>query len=155
MVLLSSGQAPTSGESRVPVSTKLRQVLLTGAALTIPLLITVMILAFVVNFMLRTIRPAVTFVTARYGLGADLPSYLMETLAVFTLVALVFVVGLVADTDYCRLFPDCADPGVGAYRSIATIIRMRRGRATNSNGCSTPRWRGSPVSARSTPVSTR
>ena len=20
------------------------------------------------------------------------------------------------DTDYCRLFPDCADPGVGAYR---------------------------------------
>jgi len=19
-------------------------------------------------------------------------------------------------TDYCRLFPDCADPGVGAYR---------------------------------------
>jgi len=21
-----------------------------------------------------------------------------------------------SDTDYCRLFPDCADPGGGAYR---------------------------------------
>ena len=139
MVLLSSGQAPTSGESRVPVSTKLRQVLLTGAALTIPLLITVMILAFVVNFMLRTIRPAVTFVTARYGIGADLPSYLMETLAVFTLVALVFVVGLVAETrsgdELERVFDTAMAriPGVGSlYTSFNEMTDLLLSNDTQS-----------------------
>ena len=139
MVLLSSGQAPTSGESRVPVSTKLRQVLLTGAALTIPLLITVMILAFVVNFMLRTIRPAVTFVTARYGVGAGLPSYLIETLAVFTLVALVFVVGLVAETrsgdELERVFDTAMAriPGVGSlYTSFNEMTDLLLSNDTQS-----------------------
>jgi len=28
------------------------------------------------------------------------------------------------DSDYCRLFPDRADPGAGAYRYIATILTM-------------------------------
>jgi uncharacterized membrane protein len=139
MVLLSSGQAAPSGESRVPVSTKLRRVFLTGAALTIPLLVTVMILAFVVNFILRTIRPAVTFVTARFGLGADLPSYLMESLAVFTLLALVFVVGLVAETrsgdELERVFDTAMAriPGVGSvYTSFNEMTELLLSNDTQS-----------------------
>jgi len=139
MVLLSSGQAAPSGESRVPVSTKLRRVFLTGAALTIPLLVTVMILAFVVNFILQTIRPAVTFVTARFGLGADLPSYLMESLAVFTLLAMVFVVGLVAETrsgdELERVFDTAMAriPGIGSvYTSFNEMTDLLLSNDTQS-----------------------
>jgi len=139
MVLLSSGQTATSGESRAPVSTKLRQVFPTGAALTIPLLVTVMILAFVVNFILQTIRPAVTFVTARYGLGADLPSYLMESLAVLTLLVLIFVVGLVAETrsgdELERVFDTVMAriPGVGSvYTSFNEMTDLLLSNDTQS-----------------------
>ena len=38
-------------------------------------------------------------------LGADRLAYLATG-----------AVAVERDTDYCRLFPDCADPGVGAYR---------------------------------------
>jgi uncharacterized membrane protein len=98
-----------------------------------------MILAFVVNFILRTIRPAVTFVTARFGLGADLPSYLMESLAVFTLLALVFVVGLVAETrsgdELERVFDTAMAriPGIGSvYTSFNEMTDLLLSNDTQS-----------------------
>ncbi|WP_123534041.1 DUF502 domain-containing protein [Halosimplex salinum] len=139
MVVLSAGPAPDAGDPRTALSAKVRQVFLTGAALTIPLLVTVMILAFVVNFILRAISPVVTFLGTEFGLGTDLPSYVMELLAVFTLVALIFAVGLVAENrsgdGFQRVFDTAMSriPGIGSvYTSFNEMTELLLSNDTQS-----------------------
>ncbi|WP_436924643.1 DUF502 domain-containing protein [Halosimplex amylolyticum] len=96
MVLLSS--APASGESGPTLGGKVRQVLISGAALTIPLIITVMILVFVINFILQAITPVVLVINEGFGIGQDVDELTMKLLAIATFVVMVFVLGLVAET---------------------------------------------------------
>ncbi|WP_415381729.1 DUF502 domain-containing protein [Halosimplex sp. TS25] len=96
MVLLSS--APASGESGPTLGGKVRQILISGAALTIPLVVTVMILVFVINFILQAITPVVLVINEGFGIGQDVDDLTMKLLAIATFVGMVFVLGLVAET---------------------------------------------------------
>ncbi|MFB6309254.1 MAG: DUF502 domain-containing protein [Haloarculaceae archaeon] len=78
------------------VRAKARQVLLSGAAVTIPVIVTLVVLGFVVNFVSRTLDPVVSIVTNLFGL-AEVPDFLLKGVTVGLLVALVFVVGLAAE----------------------------------------------------------
>jgi len=131
MVLLSSGPAADAGASRTAVAQKVRQVFITGAALTIPLLITVMILAFVVNFILQAISPVVEFLNDAYGIGSNVSPLAMELLAITTLVVLIFVVGLVAEARTGNGFERVFDtlmariPGIGSvYTSFNEMTEL-------------------------------
>ncbi|WP_135363368.1 DUF502 domain-containing protein [Halosimplex halophilum] len=131
MVLLSSGSVTDAGPSWTTLSRKVRQVFLSGAALTIPLLITVMILAFVVNFILQAISPVVAFLSENYGIGSDLSPLVMELLAVLTFVTLIFVIGLVAETRSGNGFERVFDtlmariPGIGSlYTSFNEMTEL-------------------------------
>jgi uncharacterized membrane protein len=131
MVLLSSGPTPDVTGSDTTLSEKVRQVFITGAALTIPILITVMILAFVVNFILQAISPVVEFASAEYGIGTNLDPVVMELLAVLTLVTLIFVIGLVAEARSGNGFERVFDtlmariPGIGSlYTSFNEMTEL-------------------------------
>jgi uncharacterized membrane protein len=131
MVLLSSGPVPDVGGSGTAFSETVRQVFITGAALTIPILITVMILAFVVNFILQAISPVVDVLSRRFGVGSDLTSLQLELLAVLTLVALVFAIGLIAETRSGSGFERAFDtlmariPGIGSvYASFNEMTEL-------------------------------
>ncbi|QLH83494.1 DUF502 domain-containing protein [Halosimplex pelagicum] len=131
MVLLSSGLAPDVGGSGTTFSETVRQVFITGAALTIPILITVMILAFVVNFILQAISPVVAFLSETYGIGSDLSPLVMELLAVLTFVTLIFVIGLVAEARSGNGFERVFDtlmariPGIGSlYTSFNEMTEL-------------------------------
>jgi uncharacterized membrane protein len=130
MVLLSSGSA-AAGAARTTLSEKVRQVFITGAALTIPLLITVMILAFVVNFILQAIGPVVDFLSDTYGIGSNVSPLAMELLAIATLVVLIFAIGLVAETRSGNGFERVFDtlmariPGIGSvYTSFNEMTEL-------------------------------
>ncbi|QPV62995.1 DUF502 domain-containing protein [Halosimplex litoreum] len=131
MVLLSSGPTPDVTGSDTTLSETVRQVFITGAALTIPILITVMILAFVVNFILQAISPVVDLVSEQYGVGTNLDPIVMELLAVLTLVTLIFVIGLVAEARSGNGFERVFDtlmariPGVGSvYTSFNEMTEL-------------------------------
>jgi uncharacterized membrane protein len=73
----------------------LRQVLITGFAITLPLLVTLGIVAFVLNFASGLLDGVVGFLKTTYGL--DLPDFAVELLTVSALVLVVFVIGQVAE----------------------------------------------------------
>ncbi|PSQ64765.1 MAG: hypothetical protein BRD24_09535 [Halobacteriales archaeon SW_9_67_24] len=123
----------------------LREWVITGAALTIPFLITVMVLAFVLNFVSNLLTPVVGI--ARYfglvgptvelarslGLGPEFGSVLIEIGTVLVLLAFVLVVGIVAkhtssDREFSKLFHTAMEaiPGVGSvytsFRRMSDVL---------------------------------
>jgi len=85
-------------EADLSLGEKLRTILVSGAAITIPLLVTIIVLTFVVNFALQAISPLVVIMERTVGVGRDLSELELQALVIAGLVALVFVVGLVAET---------------------------------------------------------
>ncbi|WP_101295637.1 DUF502 domain-containing protein [Halegenticoccus soli] len=72
-----------------------RQAFITGTALTIPFIITLIVLGFVLDFVSRTLNPVVDLVN--YYSIETFPELLIEASTVLTLVAVVLVIGLVAE----------------------------------------------------------
>lgn len=124
---------------------RVREWLITGAALTIPFLITVMILGFVLNFLsnvltpvvaaarvLGLVSPVVGFARA-IGLGPEFGSVFIEFGTVFALVAIVLAVGFVAhatssDRKLSAWFHTAMEaiPGVGSvytsFRRMSDVL---------------------------------
>jgi uncharacterized membrane protein len=122
-----------------------REWLIRGAALTIPFLITVMVLAFVLNFLSNVLAPVVdaarvlgligpvVAIARAVGLGPAFASVFIEFGTVFALFAIIFVVGFVADaTSSERMFAEWfhtameAIPGVGSvytsFRRMSDVL---------------------------------
>ena len=123
----------------------LREWLITGAALTIPFLITVMVLAFVLNFLSNVLTPVVEAarvlgfigpvadIARAVGLGPAFGSVIIEFGTVFALVAIVFVVGFVAhatssERKFSQWFHTAMEaiPGVGSvytsFRRMSDVL---------------------------------
>jgi uncharacterized membrane protein len=77
------------------VTARLRDALITGAAITIPLLVTLIIVGFAVNFISNALNPVVGVVYQGLGLS-NLPRYGVKVAATITLFVGVLLVGLVA-----------------------------------------------------------
>ncbi|WP_424016575.1 DUF502 domain-containing protein [Halorientalis pallida] len=102
---------------------KLRQWFVTGAALIVPLVVTLLVIAFVLNFISNTLDPLVD--AARFvGVGPQLQELVLEAAAIFVLVALVVLLGFLADIterNFATVFHTAIEvvPGVGGlYRSF-------------------------------------
>jgi uncharacterized membrane protein len=124
---------------------RVREWLIRGAALTIPFLITVMVLGFVLNFLSNVLTPVVeaarvlgfigpvVAIARTVGLGPAFGSVLIEFGAVFALVAIVFLVGFVADATasdrtFAKWFHTAMEaiPGVGSvytsFRRMSDVL---------------------------------
>ncbi|EMA49345.1 MULTISPECIES: DUF502 domain-containing protein [Halococcus] len=137
--------ATTAPGTNAGVRETLREWVITGAALTIPFLITVMVLAFVLNFVSDLLTPIVG--VARYfglvspmvvmarslGLGPEFGSVLIELGTVLVLVAIILGVGIVAthtssDREFSKLFHTAMEaiPGVGSvytsFRRMSDVL---------------------------------
>ena len=77
------------------LAARLRDALITGAAITIPLVVTLIVVGFVVNFISNALNPVVTVVYQGLGLST-LPRYGVKVAAGITLLGLIVVIGLVA-----------------------------------------------------------
>ncbi|WP_246982859.1 DUF502 domain-containing protein [Halorientalis marina] len=77
------------------LAARLRDALITGAAITIPLVVTLIVVGFVVNFVSNALNPLVTVVYQGLGLST-LPRYGVKVAAGITLLGLMIAIGLVA-----------------------------------------------------------
>ncbi len=84
--------------STTAVRTTARQALLTGFALTIPLLVTILIIGFVVNALSNVLDPVVAFAVEMTGRQtSETPTVLLKVLALFVLITVIFALGFVAE----------------------------------------------------------
>ena len=131
--------ATPPGDSTSRFVEQLRQMFISGAAITIPAVVTLVVLAFAVNFILGLISPVVTVAADVFSLERNVPEEYMEALAVLTLLATVFAVGFVAETrsgDGLERAFDTAMariPGVGSvYTSFNEMSKMLLSNDTQS-----------------------
>jgi len=131
--------ASASGGDRSAVVERLRQMFISGAAITIPLVVTLLVLAFAVNFILGLISPAVSVIADNLDVGRDLGRPVMEGIAVLVLVVAIFGIGFVAETrsgDGLEKAFDTAMariPGIGSvYTSFNEMSKMLLSNDTQS-----------------------
>ena len=140
MTLLSATVPPGSGSpSPTSLRKRLRSILISGFALTIPIIVTLIILQFVANFLLGAVSPLATGIKEFFGLGSDVDAVVLEVVALGTFILLVFVVGAVAEVrqgDELERFFDTAMariPGVGSvYTSFNEMTEMLLSNDTQS-----------------------
>jgi len=118
---------------------RLRRMLISGAAVTVPLVVTLLVLAFAVNFVLEIISPVVSVVADTFEVGRDLSGLVKEGIAVVVLLVTTLVIGFVAETrsgDGLERAFDAAMariPGIGSvYTSFNEMSKMLLANDTQS-----------------------
>ena len=100
-----------------------RRAFVTGTAVTMPVIVTLIVIGFVVNFVSTQLDPVVGFVTSTLGSEPASPAVL-KLVAILTLVGLIFLTGVAAEfrseTSSLSVFFDAMVariPGVGSLYS--------------------------------------
>jgi len=140
MALLSATvPSGSGGPSSASFRQRLRSILISGFALTIPIIVTLIILRFVVNFILGAVSPLATGLNEFLGLGTDIDPIVLELIALGTFLVLVFLVGTVAEfrqgDELERVFDTAMAriPGVGSvYTSFNEMTEMLLSNDTQS-----------------------
>jgi uncharacterized membrane protein len=140
MTLLSATVPPGSGSpSPTSLRKRLRSILINGFALTIPLIVTLIILRFVANFILGAVSPLASGIREFLGLGTSVDTLVLELVALGTFVVLVFVIGAIAEfrqgDELERVFDTAMAriPGVGSvYTSFNEMTEMLLSNETQS-----------------------
>jgi uncharacterized membrane protein len=140
MTLLSATVPPGSGSpSPTSLRKRLRSILINGFALTIPLIVTLIILRFVANFILGAVSPLASGIREFLGLGSNVDALVLELVALGTFVVLVFAVGAIAEfrqgDELERVFDTAMAriPGVGSvYTSFNEMTEMLLSNETQS-----------------------
>jgi len=114
-----NGPGPDSGPR--DLVDRARGVLLSGIAITIPLIVTIIVLDFAVGFLLRTLSPVVNAVEQQLGMSQDTPTYVVQATAIGTLVAVTFLAGLVAETSVGSDLEDAFDATVARLPGIGPV----------------------------------
>ncbi|MFC6733163.1 MULTISPECIES: DUF502 domain-containing protein [unclassified Haladaptatus] len=109
---------------------RLRQVFLSGAALTIPLIITFIVLGFVIRFVSDILAPFV--MVANMVWTINMPGYLVQATAIVATVMLIFIVGIISEGTSGQHMADRfhtlveAIPGVGgvyhSFRRMSDVL---------------------------------
>ena len=116
---------------RVSPRRRLRSAFLTGFAVTIPLIVTLLVLGFVVNFLTSTVTPFVGIVDSTFGTGG-LPEVVVEGAVLGVALVTIIVIGLVAEQNPAdgsieRTVHQLMSrvPGVGSvYRSVDEMSEL-------------------------------
>ncbi|RXK51113.1 DUF502 domain-containing protein [Halorientalis pallida] len=127
------------GIERVNPRQRLRSAFLTGFAVTIPLIVTLLVLGFAVNFLTNTVNPFVGVVDAAFG-TEQLPEVVAEGVVIGVVLVSILVVGLVAEQHPANGSIDetvtqvvSRIPGVGSlYRSVDEMSELLMNSETES-----------------------
>jgi len=127
------------GIERVSPRQRLRSAFLTGFAVTIPLIVTLLVLGFVVNFLTNTVNPFVGVVNATFG-TEQLPELVIEGFVLAVALVSILFVGLVAELSPANGTIDRSVtqvisriPGVGSlYRSVDEMSELLMNSDTES-----------------------
>ena len=107
-----------------PVTGTLRSWVLTGVALTVPLVITLVVLGIALNFFLDLLDPVVALVRVVPGISPIVEGVLIQVVGIVVFVGIITGLGAVADTtevDRAETFHAAVEriPGIGdLYRSF-------------------------------------
>jgi len=83
---------------RTDVRERLKQALVTGLTLTVPLLITLVVVSFIWGFVFGTLQPLTGTLRQVLGLSGETPRILLQVLALVVVVALIVLIGFLADS---------------------------------------------------------
>lgn len=108
-----------------------RRAFVTGIAVTLPLVVTLIVLGIVVNFISQQLNPIVGVVTAATGIDPA-SEIILKFAAIITLLALVFVIGAATErqsgtSEVGSIFETLVSriPGIGSlYRSLDEMSRL-------------------------------
>jgi uncharacterized membrane protein len=109
----------------------LRRAFTTGLTVSLPLLITLVVLIFVVNFIAGLLDPAVILIQSTIGDAQALPDLVLAGIALALLLVTILVVGIAAEWGYGKGLEDRVElavaevPGIGSiYSSVDDISSM-------------------------------
>ena len=129
------GSRPATG-----VRAYVRRALLTGLALTVPLLVTLFVLFFALDLLAGVLDPLVLALEGAFGFTESVSRLTLQVLAVGTLVIVIFLVGAVAESQYGsgRIEPRIealisSIPGLGSvYESLNEMSKILLSRDSDS-----------------------
>ena len=107
----------------------LRRAFLSGLTLTVPALVTVLVLYFGYNLVSGFVDPLVVLLQSALGLGRNRPAFLVEVVTVLTLAGVILLIGVAAESGHGtgslerRIEGVIAElPGIGSlYQSVDEI----------------------------------
>lgn len=110
----------------------LRRAFITGAAIAVPILVTVIVLLFAIDFLTGLLDPAVVVLQQSLGIGDGLPDVIAAAIALLLIVLGILVAGILAESRYssgdfqARMEQTIAEiPGVGTiYTGVNDITEM-------------------------------
>lgn len=97
-----------------------RQAFLTGVTLTIPAIVTLLVLTVVLDFLAGLLSPAVSAVNV-FVPGDDLPEALVQVTVVAVVLAVTFLVGLIAEETPTHHWADRFDAAVASIPGVGSI----------------------------------
>lgn len=103
------------------VTARLRQYLVRGALLLVPVLIPFIVLGVAVDFLRGFLQPFVG--TVRLALGLESAGYVLEGLVVLALLGLMFLLGVVATHLPTKEIGDVIDAAIGAIPAVGGIYQ--------------------------------
>jgi len=134
-----STELPGSRKAR-SLRAYVRRVLLTGLALTVPLLVTLFVLFFALDLLAGALDPLVLALEEIFGFTESLSRLTLQVFAVSTLAGIIFLVGAVAESQYgsgrierrVEAFISSI-PGLGSvYESFNEVSKILLSRDTDS-----------------------
>jgi uncharacterized membrane protein len=135
-----SPEVPERGNLGPGVRDYVRRSLLTGLALTVPLLVTVLVLVFALDFLANALDPLVIGMERSFGFTESLSRVALQAIAASLLVGIILVVGTVAESQYGggrieRRVDETISriPGIGSiYESLNEMSKVLLSRDTDS-----------------------
>jgi uncharacterized membrane protein len=98
-----------------------RRVFVSGLAISVPVIVTALVLTFVVNFVRGLVGPAASFTTDVAGVGQSIPDYALEVTAVAVVVVSIFLVGVVAESPFGADLESAFDRGMSSIPGLGSV----------------------------------
>jgi uncharacterized membrane protein len=121
-----------TGTTTATARSYVKQAFLAGLAITIPSLVTIVVLVFAFDFIANLLQPLTVLLRNTLGIGSELPEVVDQILAGGILMAVIFLIGVTAESRYGggglarrveNLFVSI--PGIGSiYQSIDEISEL-------------------------------
>ncbi|ERJ04543.1 hypothetical protein HLRTI_003496 [Halorhabdus tiamatea SARL4B] len=113
-------QPPHRGD----IHDRLKQALVTGLTLTVPLLITVVVVSFIWGFIFGTLQPLTGTLQRVLGISGDTPEILLQIVSLLVVVVLVVIIGFLADSySGAKAAEQRFDRAMGAIPGIGSVYQ--------------------------------
>jgi len=117
-------EQPESSEQRARrmiVRQQLKDAMLTGIGLTVPLIVTIFVLLFFANFLGNVLTPVARGLSEFLGLGTDYDVVLLEVLTAVTMIGFILVIGLIAEATSGQRIENAFDATMARIPAVGSV----------------------------------